>query len=56
MCWIKLGMVGLTYFLAKCWRLRCVGLDIVEGLIKTVAVFDKYISEGKAELIFQNAR
>jgi hypothetical protein len=31
-------------------------LDIVEGLVKTVDVFDKSISGGKAELIFQNAR
>jgi hypothetical protein len=33
MCWINLGMVGLTYFRAKCVRLRCIGLDIVEGLV-----------------------
>jgi hypothetical protein len=34
MCWINLGMFGLTYFMAECGRLRCVGLDIVEGLDK----------------------
>jgi hypothetical protein len=56
MCWIKLVVVGLTYFMAKCGRLRCVGLDIVEGLVKTDDIFDKSISGGKAELIFQNAR
>jgi hypothetical protein len=56
MCWINLGMFGLTYFMAKCGRLRCVGLYIVEGLVKTVAVFDKSISGDKAELMFQNAR
>jgi hypothetical protein len=32
-----------------------IGLNIVEGLVKTVDVFDKSISGGKAELIFQNA-
>jgi hypothetical protein len=42
--------------MAKCGRLRCVELYIVEGLVKTVDVFDKYISGGKAELIYQNAR
>jgi hypothetical protein len=42
--------------MAKCGRLRCVGLDIVEGLVKTVDGFDKSILGGKAELIFQNAR
>jgi hypothetical protein len=42
--------------MAKCGSLRCVGLDIVEGRVKTVDVFDKSISGGKAELIFQNAR
>jgi hypothetical protein len=56
MCCIKLGMVGLAYFMAKCGKLRRVGLDIVEGLVSIVDVFDKYILEGKAELIFQNAR
>jgi hypothetical protein len=54
MCWINLGMFGLTYFIAKCGRLGCVRLDIIEGLVKTVDVLDKTISEGKAELIFQN--
>jgi hypothetical protein len=49
-------MVRLTYFMAKCGRLRCVGLDTVEGLVKTVDVFEKSISGGEAELIFQNAR
>jgi hypothetical protein len=49
-------MVGLTYFMAKCGRLRCIGLDIVEGLVKTVDVFDKSISGSKVKLIFQNAR
>jgi hypothetical protein len=34
MYWIIIGFVGLTYFMAKCGRLRCVGLDIVEGLLK----------------------
>jgi hypothetical protein len=48
MCWIKLGMVGLTYFIPKCGRLRCVGLDIVEGLVITVNVFNKSISGGGA--------
>jgi hypothetical protein len=43
MCCIKLGMVGLAYFMAKCGKLRRVGLDIVEGLVKTVDVFDKSI-------------
>jgi hypothetical protein len=43
MCCIKLGVAGLTYFIAKCGRLRCVGLDIVEGVVKTVDVFDKSI-------------
>jgi hypothetical protein len=56
MCCIKLGMVGLTYFIAKYGRLRCVELDVVEGLVKTVYVFDKSISGRKAKLIFQNAR
>jgi hypothetical protein len=42
--------------MAKCGRLRCVGLDIVEDLVETVDVFDESISGGKAELIFQNAR
>jgi hypothetical protein len=32
--------------MAKCGRLRCVGLDIVEGLVKTVDIFDKSISGG----------
>jgi hypothetical protein len=45
-------MFGFPYFMAKCGRLRCAGLDIVEGLVKTVDVFDKSISGGKAELIF----
>jgi hypothetical protein len=36
----------LMYFMAKCGRLRCVGLDIVEGLVKTVDVFCKTISGG----------
>jgi hypothetical protein len=49
-------MFGLTYFMAKFGRLRCIGLDIVEGPVKTVDVFDKSISGGKADLIFQNAR
>jgi hypothetical protein len=39
----------------KCGKLRYVGLDIVEGLVKTVDVFDKSISGGKADFIFQNA-
>jgi hypothetical protein len=46
MCWINLGMFGLKYFIAKYGRLRCVGLDIVEGLVKTVDVFDKSIRGG----------
>jgi hypothetical protein len=33
--------------MAKCGRLRCGGLDIVEGLVKTVDVFGKSISEGQ---------
>jgi hypothetical protein len=41
---MNLGMFGLTYFMAKCGRLRCVWLDIVEGLVKTVDVFDESIS------------
>jgi hypothetical protein len=56
MFWINLAMFELMYFMAKCGRLRCVGMDIVESLVKTVDVFDKSISGGKAELIFQNAR
>jgi hypothetical protein len=56
MCWINLGMFRLTYFMAKCVRLTCGGLDIAEGLVKTVDVFGKSISGGEAELIFQNAR
>jgi hypothetical protein len=36
MCWINLGMSGLTYFMVKCGRLRCAGLDIVKGLVKTI--------------------
>jgi hypothetical protein len=58
-CWIKLSMVGVTYFMAKCVRLTCVGLDIVEDLVKAVDVFDKSISGGgggKAELLFKNGR
>jgi hypothetical protein len=31
-------------------------LDTVEGLVKTVDVFDKSISGGKVDLIFENAR
>jgi hypothetical protein len=56
MCWINIAMFELTYFMAECVRLRCVGLDIVEGLVKTVDVFDKSMSGGRADLIFQNAR
>jgi hypothetical protein len=40
--WINLCMFGLTYFVDKCGRLRCVRLDIVEGLVKTFDVFDSY--------------
>jgi hypothetical protein len=43
MYWINLGMFRLTYFMAKCGRLTCVGLDIVEGLVETLDVFDKSI-------------
>jgi hypothetical protein len=42
--------------MAKCGKLRCGGLDIVEGVVKTLDVFDKSILGGKEELIFQNAR
>jgi hypothetical protein len=56
MCWINLAVLGLTYFMAKCGRLTCIGLDIVEGLIKTVDVFDKSMSGSKEDLIFQNTR
>jgi hypothetical protein len=56
MFWVKLCMVRLAYFMAKCGRLRCGGLDIVEGQVKTVDVFDKSISGGTEKLIFQNAR
>jgi hypothetical protein len=34
MCWINLGMFGFSYFMDKCWRMGCVGLDIAEGLDK----------------------
>jgi hypothetical protein len=40
-CCINLDMVGLTYVRAKWGRLGCGGLDTVEGLVKTVNVFDK---------------
>jgi hypothetical protein len=40
--------------MSKCGWSRCVGLNIVEGLVKTVDVFDKYTLGGKAELIFPN--
>jgi hypothetical protein len=53
MCWIDVGMVGLAYFMAKCGKLRCVRLDIVEGLVKAVDVFNKSISGGKAEFYFK---
>jgi hypothetical protein len=49
-------MVGLRYVRVKWGRLRCDGLDTVEGLVKTVYVFDKSISGDKADLSFQNAR
>jgi hypothetical protein len=53
-CWISLGMLGLRYVRVKGVRLRCGGLDTVEGLLKTVNVFDKSILGGKADLMFQN--
>jgi hypothetical protein len=42
--------------MAKCGRLGYVGLDIVEGLVKTVDVFDKSMLGGKADFIFKNVR
>jgi hypothetical protein len=35
------GYCMALLFMAKCGRLRCGGLDIVEGLVKTVDVFEK---------------
>jgi hypothetical protein len=52
MCWIKLGMVGLTYFIPKCGRLRCVGLDIVVDPVITVDVFKKSISGGARWILY----
>jgi hypothetical protein len=54
MCWINLGMFGLTYFMAKCGRLTCVGLGIIEGPVKTLDDLTN-LFRGTAELIFQNA-
>jgi hypothetical protein len=56
MSWIKLDMVELRYVRSKLGRLRWGRLDTIEDLIKTVDVFDKSISGGKADLIFQNVR
>jgi hypothetical protein len=53
---ISLDMIELRYVRAKCGRLRCGGLDAVEGQLKTVHVCYKSISRGKAGLIFQNER
>jgi hypothetical protein len=50
---VKLGEVGLVYGMFGCVRwgwLRWGGLDNVEGLLKTVDVFDISISEGYAHL------
>jgi hypothetical protein len=44
------------YVRAKWGKLNCGELDTVEGLVKSVDVFDKSILGGKAVLIFQNVR
>jgi hypothetical protein len=54
MCRISLGVVGLRYETVKWGRLRCGGLDTVEGLHKTV--FWQIYFGGKEGFIFQNAR
>jgi hypothetical protein len=48
--WDRLGSVKLVEVL------RCGGLDIVQGLVKTVDIFGKSISGGKADFKFQIAR
>jgi hypothetical protein len=46
-------MVGLTYVRAKWGRLRCGGLDTVEGLVKTVDVSEKIFRGARRISYFQ---